>query len=775
MEPVKPTEPATSDALTEEEKKAKAKAERMAKWGKKAETGQIKEFVPKWVEDPTEFEYEKNKFQGQQMEFYEPIETELLNTLLPEDVLKSRVRDLNVDTSIESIDNLYRAEKKKNDEYFSKLKSFIEKKGNSVLALRRGPVFGMRALALDKGLTGEQIQKFFRHLYPAEQLEIIFYCFLWKKMKLYPVEELKQQVSPQQFREQQESRAKKWTEYKKKFFYDNIEGFDDLWEELEEDSEKHAARLKSQAGAEQAKKVKVEREKVEVVEQEEIVDKQALLDKVDKDKVKVFDESKEPLVMIFIGHVDAGKSTTCGAILQLTGTVNELEMSKLKQEAKGKGLESWYNAFVMDVIEEEKDSGKTIEMGRAYFETQKKRFTILDCPGHKNFVQAMLGGAAQADVASLVISAKPGEFESGFEKEGQTREHAMLARSLGCQYLVVLVNKMDLVNWNQDRFNYIKTNLTPFLELNCGFPTDRIIWTMISGLHSINMVEPITHPGAAWWKGDTLFKAYDSLPKVKRSANPILRIPLLDKFRDLGAIITSCKINSGVVRPNMPCVLMPQQKPITIAKVLDTLDQELAFAGAGESVTLHLKGLEEDEIRRGYVICGKQFFTNLCFEFIAEVHLFELLPHLVFGAGFVCMLHLHTALEEVQVLSLDRIEEHEGKIRKVEAKVLRSGQKGQVKFRSKNLLCLEKYEEFEDLGRFALRKDTVTLGSGIVLKFKPAKPELLKNNSYFGRKEEGAEGKKEEEKAEAEERQEEKKERPQPKFEAPRMEDGEDI
>lgn len=773
MEPAPHKDPSSAENLTEEQKKNKLKEERMAKMRNKKEKGEIKEFVPKWVSDPTDFQYEQQATSSGLTVNYHPTEVELLGTLLSADVLKAKVRALNVDTNAETINALYKTEKDKNDDYFARLKAFIATKGDSVLALRRGPVLGMRALALDQGLKGEQIQKFFKHLYPAEQLEIVYYCFLWKKMKLFPAEEIKAHINPQQFREQQESRAKKWAEYKKKFFYENIDGFDDLWEELEEDSEKNAARLKREAGGDHGKKAKVEKEKVEVVEQEEVVDKQALLDKVDREKVKVFDEAKEPLVMIFIGHVDAGKSTTCGAILQLTGTVNDLEMSKLKQEAKGKGLESWYNAYVMDVIEEEKDSGKTIEMGRAYFETQKKRFTILDCPGHKNFVQAMLGGAAQADVASLVISAKPGEFESGFEKEGQTREHAMLARSLGCQYLVVLVNKMDLVNWSQDRFNYIKTNLTPFLELNCGFPADRIYWTMISGLHSINMVEPITHPAAAWWKGDTLFKTFDNMPKVKRSANPILRIPLLDKFRDMGAIITSCKINSGVVRPNMPCVLMPQQKPITIAKVLDTMDQELAFAGAGESVTLHLKGLEEDEIRRGYVICGKQFFTNLCFEFIAEVHLFELLPYLVFGPGFVCMLHLHTALEEVQILSLDRVEENDGQIRKVEAKVLRSGQKGIVKFRSKNLLCLEKYEEFEDLGRFALRKDTITLGSGTVLKYKPAKPELLKNNSYFGRKDETAGAPKAEEKAE--EKVEEKKERPQPKITAPVMEDGEDI
>jgi peptide chain release factor subunit 3 len=490
--------------------------------------------------------------------------------------------------------------------------------------------------------------------------------------------------------------------------------------------------------------IKPKVEKVELIEEEvkkfkpivwspeETIDIQSIKANMNEEKVKVFDETKEPLVMIFIGHVDSGKSTICGSILQLAGIVNELEVTKLRQEAKGKGMESWYNAYVMDVIDEEKESGKTIEMGRAYFETKSKRFTILDCPGHKNFVQSMLGGAAQADIASLVISAKMGEFESGFEKEGQTREHAMLARSLGARYIVVLINKMDIVNWSVDRFNYIKTNLTPFLEINCGFSPNNIFWTILSGLHQLNMNVKINESIAPWFSGESLFETFDSLPSVKHSQNKMLRIPLLDKFKDMGVIISSCKINSGVVKPNMTCVLMPLQKTIIISKVLDTMDSELAYAGTGESVTLHLKGIEEDEIRRGYVICGQQFWTNVCFEFEAEVTVFELLPVHCFGPGFTCMIHLHTALEEVTITHLSRIEEIEGKQKKSHAIALKSGQKGIVKFKTKNMLCLEKYCDFEDLGRFALRKETITMAAGTILRFKPINPELLKNNSYFG-------------------------------------------
>lgn len=754
-----PTSPAPGPEETEEQKKERLKQERLAKMRSKKNAGTLQTFEPAWVSDPTSFQYNAEYQPYMNMPKILPEEQAILNTLLSAKKMKDKIRQLNVETKAEEIQNMYNVEKAATDDLYTKVREIIGRNPQSIIATRRGPVIGMRSMAVNQGLKQEQVLKFFKYLQQDEGLEILYYCFLHKKMKLYPAEQSGMTVSAQQAREQQQSRAKKWLEFKRANFYDILPEFDYLWEELEEDDDQYQARLK--ADAEANKKQKVEKEKIEVFETEEVVDTQALLKAVDREKVKVFDESREPLVMIFIGHVDSGKSTICGAILQLAGIVNDMEISKLRQEAKSKGMESWYNAYVMDVNDEEKESGKTVEMGRAYFETAHKRFTILDCPGHKNFVQAMLGGAAQADVASLVISAKPGEFESGFEKEGQTREHAMLARALGCQYLVILVNKMDTVNWNEERFKYIKTNLTPFLELNCGFKPECIFWTCLSGLHSLNITEPLEPTVAPWFKSETVFRVFDALPKIKRSTNKVLRIPLLDKFKDMGAIISSCKINSGIVKPNMSCTLMPLQKPIVIAKVLDTMDQELAYAGPGDSVTLHLKGIEEDEIRRGYVICGKQFFTSLCFEFIAEVTVFELLPHLVFGPGFVCMIHLHTALEEVQIMTLDRLEEHEGKVKKVEAKVLRSGQKGIVKFKARNLLCLEKFEEFEELGRFALRKDTITLGSGIVQKYKPAKPELLKNNYYFGQK--GGEEKPAETKAE------------KPKFEAPRMEDGEDI
>ena len=178
------------------------------------------------------------------------------------------------------------------------------------------------------------------------------------------------------------------------------------------------------------------------------------------------DPVREPCSIVFIGHVDAGKSTICGNMLYQMGVVDSRTIEKYKSEAKDKGRDSWFLAYIMDVSDEEKAKGKTVEVGRAQFNTDNKKYTLLDAPGHKNYVPNMIMGVALADIGGLVISARKGEFEAGFEKDGQTREHAMLAKSLGVRKLIIIVNKMDDCHWNQGRYNEIKdgnTNLNLIL------------------------------------------------------------------------------------------------------------------------------------------------------------------------------------------------------------------------------------------------------------------------------------------------------------------------
>lgn len=211
---------------------------------------------------------------------------------------------------------------------------------------------------------------------------------------------------------------------------------------------------------------------------------------------------KEHVNLIFIGHVDAGKSTLGGSILYATGMVDERTMDKYKREAKEAGRETWYLSWALDLTKEERAKGKTVEVGRGFFETEKRRYTILDAPGHKTFVPSMIGGASQADVGILVISARKGEYETGFEKGGQTREHAILAKTQGVNKLVIAVNKMDdpTVEWSQERYKECTEKLTVFLK-GIQYSKNDITFMPISAQTAIGIKDRVPEKLCPWYDG----------------------------------------------------------------------------------------------------------------------------------------------------------------------------------------------------------------------------------------------------------------------------------
>ncbi|KAG5854418.1 hypothetical protein ANANG_G00037630 [Anguilla anguilla] len=272
---------------------------------------------------------------------------------------------------------------------------------------------------------------------------------------------------------------------------------------------------------------------------------------------------KEHVNVVFIGHVDAGKSTIGGQIMYLTGMVDKRTLEKYEREAKEKNRETWYLSWALDTNQEERDKGKTVEVGRAYFETEKKHFTILDAPGHKSFVPNMIGGASQADLAVLVISARKGEFETGFEKGGQTREHAMLAKTAGVKHLIVLINKMDdpTVNWSLDRYEECKEKLVPFLK-KVGFNPKKDIYFMpCSGLTGANLKEPADC--CSWYTGLPFIPHLDSLPNLNRSSDGPVRLPIVDKYKDMGTVILG-KLESGSISKAQQLVMMPNRHTVEV-------------------------------------------------------------------------------------------------------------------------------------------------------------------------------------------------------------------
>ncbi|CAG8681264.1 16822_t:CDS:2, partial [Acaulospora colombiana] len=243
---------------------------------------------------------------------------------------------------------------------------------------------------------------------------------------------------------------------------------------------------------------------------------------------------------------DAGKSTLGGQILVLCGMVDKRTLEKYERDAKEIGRESWYLSWALDSTPQERDKGKTVEVGRAYFETDKRRYTILDAPGHKTFVPSMISGAAQADISVLVISARKGEFETGFEKGGQTREHITLVRTAGVNKIVVVVNKMDdpTVEWDKARFDEIRDKLNPFARATGYNPKTDLVYIPVSAYTAVNVKERADKQTVPWYDGPSLLEYLDNLnPPNRKLKGPVI-IPVSEKYKDMGTIIVG-KVESG--------------------------------------------------------------------------------------------------------------------------------------------------------------------------------------------------------------------------------------
>lgn len=429
-------------------------------------------------------------------------------------------------------------------------------------------------------------------------------------------------------------------------------------------------------------------------------------------------EEKPHMNVVFIGHVDAGKSTTGGQILYLSKMVDERTIQKYEKEAKEKNRESWYMAYIMDTNEEERAKGKTVEVGRAHFETAKSRFTILDAPGHKSYVPNMISGASQADVGVLVISARKGEFETGFERGGQTREHAMLAKTLGICKLFVVVNKMDdpSVEWAKDRFDEIEKKISPYLK-SCGYNLKKDVQFLpISALNGTNIQERVPKNVCEWWNGPCLFEALDAVELPLRDPRGPFRMPLIDRFKDMGTVVMG-KIESGTVRQGDSLIIMPNKVHVKVVAVYRESD-ELQYARPGENVRVKLSGVEEDDISTGFVLSSISKPIHAVLEFIAQLQILELLEHkAIFTAGYKAVLHIHSVVEECEIMELlEQIDPKTKKPMKKKTLYVKTGAVVMCRIQVNDTICVEKFSDFPQLGRFTLRDEGKTVAIGKVTK-----------------------------------------------------------
>ncbi|KAI9650633.1 translation termination factor GTPase eRF3 [Ciborinia camelliae] len=450
---------------------------------------------------------------------------------------------------------------------------------------------------------------------------------------------------------------------------------------------------------------------VDAVEQEQAAD-------VDDETLKEI-YGKEHVNIIFIGHVDAGKSTLGGSILYATGMVDERTMEKNKKEAKEMGRETWYLSWALDLTKEERSKGKTVEVGRGFFETEKRRYSILDAPGHKTYVPSMIGGASQADVGILVISARKGEYETGFEKGGQTREHAMLAKTQGVNKLIVVINKMDdpTVEWSHDRYKECTTKLSQFLK-GTGYNLKNDVFFMpIAAQQTMGIKDRIPKGVAPWYEGPSLLEFLDNMTQLERKINAPFMMPINGKYRDMGTLVEG-KIEAGVVKKGMNLVMMPNKEKVEVMVAYGETEEEIPAGQCGDQVRLRLRGIEEEDILPGFVLCSPKRLVHCVTVFEAQIRVLDLKS--ILSAGFNCVMHVHSAIEEVTFAALlHKLQKGTNRKSKVPPTHAKKGDSIIARMEvigGAGSVCVEKFEDYPQLGRFTLRDQGQTIAIGKITK-----------------------------------------------------------
>ncbi|KAI0082483.1 eukaryotic polypeptide chain release factor 3 [Panus rudis PR-1116 ss-1] len=438
---------------------------------------------------------------------------------------------------------------------------------------------------------------------------------------------------------------------------------------------------------------------------------------VDEETLKdLYGQVKEHLNIVFIGHVDAGKSTMGGNILYLSGMVDKRTLEKYEREAKEAGRESWYLSWALDSTPQERAKGKTVEVGRAYFETKSRRYTILDAPGHKTFVPSMISGAAQADVAVLVISARKGEFETGFEKGGQTREHIMLVKTAGVSKLICVINKMDdsTVGWSKERYDEIKDKLTPFIKAaGYNVKTD-VCFIPVSAYTGANLKDRIEKKVCPWWDGPSLLEQLDTMPMVNRKINAPLMMPISEKYKDMGTIVVG-KIESGHLRKGDSLLLMPNKTEVEVTAIYNEMEDEVSSALCGDNVRIRLRGVDDEDISPGFVLTSPNNPVHAVRQFEAQL---AILDHKnIICAGYSAVMHCHTLAEEVTLAALlHYFDKATGRKSRKPPQFAKRGQKIVALIETSAPVCVERFVDYPQLGRFTLRDEGKTIAIGKVTK-----------------------------------------------------------
>jgi elongation factor 1-alpha len=424
-------------------------------------------------------------------------------------------------------------------------------------------------------------------------------------------------------------------------------------------------------------------------------------------------KEKPHINLIIIGHVDHGKSTSIGHLFYDAGAIDEKYAKDMEAEAKTMGKESFKYAWLLDRLKEERERGITIDLAFYKLETAKHFFTVIDSPGHRDFVKNMVTGASQADGAILLISAKKGEFEAGTNPGGQTREHAFLAKTLGVNQIVVAVNKMDdpTVAWGEQRYQEVKDGITRLLQM-VGYDASKVSFVPTSGWSGDNLVKRSAN--MPWYKGPTLLEALDTFVMPSKPTDKPLRIPVQEIYTIRGVGTTPVgKVETGTLKVGDDIVFMPSGEKGKVNSI-ETHYTRLEQAGPGDNIGFNVKGVDREKIKRGEVASHTNTPCKVAKAFKGRIFIIHH-PTAV-GPGYTPVLHIHTAQVAVKFEAIEsKLDPRTGQVVEQNPTYLRTGEAAIVKFTPLQPIAIESFKDFPQLGRFALRDMGTTIGAGIVL------------------------------------------------------------
>ncbi len=413
---------------------------------------------------------------------------------------------------------------------------------------------------------------------------------------------------------------------------------------------------------------------------------------------------KPHLNLIFIGHIDHGKSTTVGRLLYDTKTISEQDMKKIKEDVTKYNRPTFEFAFVMDQLKEERERGITIDIMHRDFQTPKYYFTIIDAPGHRDFVKNMITGASQADCAVLVVSSIDGV-------QSQTREHAYLAKVLGINQIIVGLNKIDAAGYDKAKYEDAKAKVSELLK-SVGYDVTKINFVPYSALQGDNVITKSEK--LSWYNGPTLLAALDTFVVPPKPTDKPLRLPIQDVYTIQGfGTVPVGRVESGVMKPGETVVIMPSGVK-TEVKSIEMHKQALQKAEPGDNVGFNVKGVDKKDMKRGDVVGPTTSPPTVATEFTAQI---VVINHpTAIAPGYTPVFHIHTAQIAATIVEIvEKKDPKTGQTLQKNPEFIKNGDVAIVRVKPSKPVVVEKYSEFAHLGRFAIRDMGQTVAAGVVL------------------------------------------------------------